>query len=58
MFGKNIVIVPEETLEQRRSLCNQCEFKKDSKPAKCRKCGCAINIKTLFTWQKCPIDKW
>jgi len=58
MFGKEVFIVSKEELEERRTQCNQCEFKKNIKPAQCTECGCVIKIKTLFPWQKCPIGKW
>jgi len=58
MFGKDVVMVPKEELEQRRSQCDQCEFKSKFKPAYCKECTCVISIKTLFPWEKCPIGKW
>ena len=51
---KNILIYDEDIINERRSICNECEFKLG---ANCRKCGCFISAKTRVN-TSCPIGKW
>ena len=52
---------PETIIEERYSICQSCEFFKDST---CQKCGCPLVRDRIFVsklaWasEKCPIGKW
>lgn len=52
---------PEPVIEQRYSVCKNCEFFKDST---CQKCGCPLIRDRIFVsklaWasEKCPIGNW
>lgn len=61
-------MVSNEVRDKRRSICNECPFKRDSfklfgitifkHEPQCKKCKCLINKKTLFEFAKCPEGKW
>ena len=43
--------------EERLAICHKCEhFEKDG--ARCKKCGCFMDYKTLMHHAECPIGKW
>jgi hypothetical protein len=47
-------------IDERRSICNTCEHRKDMigfLPI-CGKCNCAIWAKTQFKGVNCPVGKW
>ncbi len=45
--------------EQRLEICRKCDFFENNlKIFRCSKCGCLLQIKTLFKSQSCPINKW
>ena len=47
-------------IEERRSICNTCEHRKDliGFLPMCGKCNCAIWTKTQFRSVSCPVGKW
>ena len=45
-------------MEERRGICDSCEFKKNMGIDLCSKCGCIIEGKIRLKSSKCPIDKW
>jgi hypothetical protein len=47
--------VNEELYKQRLSLCNSCDYREDKK---CGVCGCSIKLKTKWTSETCPKNKW
>lgn len=51
------VFVDKESQENRKKLCETCEFFA-AKQRRCRKCGCWIDNKIQFSASTCPIDKW
>jgi hypothetical protein len=54
-------VVDQAILEDRLSICQQCEFwDKDAfaGTGKCQKCGCSTKAKLRMATSKCPIDKW
>ena len=62
MFKKTLNDLYEdyELSKERLEICKSCEFfnNKNEKLIRCNKCGCLLNIKTLFKSQSCPINKW
>lgn len=54
-------LCPESVIENRYSICQQCEFFQNST---CQKCGCPLMRDRIFVsklaWasEKCPINKW
>lgn len=49
-------IVPNETYQERLSICQECEYYSKSK--RCKKCGCFIESKARIAIAKCPLQKW
>lgn len=47
--------VPLNVQEERQTICNGCEFKKDDR---CGVCGCFLKPKTSWVTEKCPLGKW
>lgn len=45
----------DETILNRKIICNQCKFKQKNK---CNICGCYVNIKVKINNEKCPKDFW
>ena len=60
------VIAPQEIVEKRWKICNDCEFLKydetnpdtGKKDGRCTHCGCFMNVKVHYAVAECPIDKW
>ena len=54
---KYVVRTPEtEKLHQDRMYyCNGCKYNVN---ARCRKCGCILELKTRSTEESCPINLW
>jgi hypothetical protein len=48
-------LVSNEELETRLSFCNTCEYLKNDA---CSICTCKVKLKTKWTTEKCPINKW
>lgn len=46
-----------EIQNQRFKICESCEFF-DSSSVRCNSCGCFLEIKTKWSTEKCPLDKW
>ncbi len=49
-----------QTVEARRVACDDCEFLKEGflvGPI-CRKCGCALRVKTVLLTAECPVGRW
>lgn len=44
-----------EIQNQRRSICEPCEFRDG---LKCGECGCPITEKTELKESECPVGKW
>ena len=54
-------VTPDDIREHRYNLCQACpEFDKDGfmGHGKCNLCGCNLRVKTVFPYEKCPVDKW
>ena len=49
------VRVPLEETARRMAICKGCEFYIN---ARCRKCGCYMNLKSRLETEHCPIGKW
>lgn len=49
------LFVTKEIVDQRRSICDGCEFKSS---LRCKLCGCFIAAKTKLATEKCPKEKW
>ncbi len=43
--------------KKRMEICKQCEHLATVTNI-CRKCGCFIPAKTMFSYVECPIGKW
>lgn len=52
---KKLVIHDQEVINNRRSICNECEYRLGTN---CLKCGCLIFAKTKISTQRCPVGKW
>lgn len=52
--GKGL-IVSEEIENQRKAICQNCEFLKNER---CIKCGCFYKIKVKSPNWSCPVGKW
>lgn len=53
----------ESVIEQRRSICRQCEYAQPcrSNPQKkctCSECGCRLAAKTVIASERCPVGAW
>lgn len=48
-------IVSSEVQKERMSECEKCIYREGKK---CGICGCTLNIKTKWTSEKCPENKW
>lgn len=46
-----------EEVERRKSICEGCD-QYDKEKGLCNKCGCFLNIKTLWATSVCPLGKW
>lgn len=69
MFGQAIAraaltwrepLVTAEVLEQRRAICQECNFYGGSRSllkVACQRCGCS-GLKVMLTSSVCPITKW
>lgn len=49
------LFVSKEIVEQRRSICDGCEFKSS---LRCKLCGCFIEAKIKLTTEQCPNGAW
>jgi len=57
---KGFKIVPQEIENQRKEICDSCEFWDKTAffgNGKCMKCGCS-SMKMRLAHEKCPIGKW
>lgn len=55
---KNGVLLTEDKkIETRKETCANCEHL-DTNSARCKLCGCYMNIKIRFDGAKCPANKW
>ncbi|MAH48352.1 hypothetical protein CMI37_21180 [Candidatus Pacearchaeota archaeon] len=52
---KNIILHDQDIIDQRRTLCNDCEHRLG---LNCKKCGCFIAAKTRVAITSCPVGKW
>lgn len=50
-----LTLATQETKNNRRNICNNCESRK---AFLCSECGCIIRAKTAVDNEKCPIQKW
>jgi hypothetical protein len=49
----------QDLSDSRMKICNTCPFIKTVlKLKQCSKCGCILQVKTLFKSTSCPINKW
>lgn len=46
------------TVAQRLEICRTCENYDSGPPARCRACGCFLDIKLTWADQRCPINRW
>ena len=54
-------VVSNEDFENRKSICNSCEFfepKAFYGDGRCAKCGCDFKLKSKMATESCPIGKW
>mgnify|MGYP006276806743 CR=1 FL=1 len=51
------VFADDSTVENRKSICNNCEFLNTEKQ-RCSKCGCYYKTKIKLQSETCPINKW
>lgn len=49
--------VTAEEHERRRAICEACEYYDDTQE-RCRRCGCAVAIKSWLNSEVCPIGLW
>lgn len=54
-FTGNQVKATPEVIEQRRAICQGCEFLNNDR---CSKCGCRYKLKITLATEKCPINRW
>lgn len=47
--------VPFSTEIKRRGVCKDCEFRKEGI---CSLCGCNTNLKTKWSSEECPDNRW
>lgn len=65
-FGKALVThavagfpeADEAMVVRRLEICHTCEKYDPGPPARCRACGCFLDIKIAWAEQKCPIGRW
>ena len=50
-------LVDPETRQKRLSLCRDCQHYEPVKKT-CKQCGCFLELKTRYSHQSCPLDKW
>lgn len=43
---------------RRLEICRTCENYDPGPPARCRACGCFLDIKLTWADQRCPINRW
>lgn len=51
------LLVSDEIKEQRMNICRACD-EYDASQVRCKKCGCFLLIKTTFSVDSCPLQKW
>ena len=49
--------VSAEIKNQRMEICQKCD-KYDAEQVRCIECGCYLEIKTSFSLDSCPLEKW
>ena len=49
-------MVPSETVDKRMNICKECPHL--TRMHRCRKCGCLLKLKILFTHTNCPLRRW
>lgn len=55
--GDGFVLVGRDEQARRLSICHACpEY--DAGPGRCRRCGCAANLKARLRSSACPLAKW
>ncbi len=52
---KGLILANQDTKDNRRNICNDCESRK---AFLCGECGCIIRAKSAIANEKCPIGKW
>ena len=52
---KKFIIYDKDIVDNRISICKDCEFYNGSR---CEKCGCFMTIKTKLYNSYCPVNKW
>ena len=54
--------VPSYEARRRMAICKKCSFYRSNgkviKLPYCDGCGCWLNLKTTWSTERCPIDKW
>lgn len=49
----------DEQVEQLKAICIACpEYKFNGITPRCYKCGCCVNLATLWATKDCPLGKW
>lgn len=44
--------------KDRIAICNDCEYRSNTKPHFCTVCKCILDVKTRAPKASCPKDKW
>lgn len=57
LFDPNQPRSDKDLIEYRLSICNGCEWF-NKRLAKCRRCGCFMQLKTRLEKAQCPERKW
>ena len=50
-------MVTDDTYAMRISVCSRCE-RYDDPSNRCMECGCFLNVKARFGFERGPLDKW
>ena len=51
------IIEDKEVIDKRMEICRSCDFF-ITLTTQCKKCGCAMALKTKLAGAGCPIGKW
>ena len=54
-FKTGKLVALKDVIQKRMSICDGCEFKKDSR---CTECGCFLTYKVGLYAEECPKGKW
>lgn len=52
---KGHVTLPEDSVAHRLKICESCQYLNG---ARCRACGCFVELKAAFASESCPKNKW